>query len=66
LSAQERKRIEDAHSSGRVPDCPGCDVPLDRQVVEPLEGVSYVRHRVVLVCPSCGSHAALDQPRDRP
>jgi len=61
FSAEEKGRIEDAHRSGEPLMCPRCDVRLDERRVPPSQLVSYVRRRLVVVCPSCRAHLVLDQ-----
>ena len=61
FSAKERRRIEDAHRSREPLLCPTCQVRLDERSVPPSRVVSYVRRRLVVVCPSCGAHLVLDQ-----
>ena len=61
FSAEEKRRIEDAHRSGEPLLCPTCHVRLDERSVPPSKLVSYVRRRLVVVCPSCRAHLVLDQ-----
>ena len=47
--------------SGRSPSCPECAAPLDERAVPPRGDVSYVRDRILLVCPSCHRTAVIDR-----
>ena len=62
FTARERDGILDEYRQGRPLTCPACDVPLDQRTVPPSSLVSYVRDRLVVLCPKCGAHAALDRP----
>lgn len=61
FSAEEKRRVEDAHRLGEPLTCPRCQVRLDERSVPPSELVSYVRRRLVVVCSSCRAHLALDR-----
>lgn len=58
--------LEAAQGAGRPLLCPRCATPLDARPVHPPETVSYVRSRLVVVCPGCRGHGALDLPRRGP
>jgi uncharacterized protein with PIN domain len=45
--------------------CPACGGPISRNDVEPAHRVSYVRHRVWLICADCRRSAAVDVLADR-
>lgn len=59
-TAAERRTLEMALREGRAPRCPHCDVTLSAQPVERSPEVSYVRHRVWVLCPQCRRTAGLD------
>lgn len=61
-TAAERRGLEAALRDGRPLRCPQCDVTLSAQPVEKTPEVSYVRHRVWVLCPSCRRTASLDLP----
>lgn len=60
--AAERRALEAALREGRPLRCPECDVPLSAQRVDRSPEVSYVRHRVWVLCPQCRRTASLDRP----
>lgn len=60
FSAAERRRLAEAVAEGREPPCPACGGKLDRREVTPPATVSYVRHRIWLLCPTCRRSAAVD------
>jgi uncharacterized protein with PIN domain len=60
-AAAERRALEEALRAGASLRCPVCDVPLDVQDVDPPVEVSYVRHRVWVLCPQCRRTASLDR-----
>ncbi len=62
---QQTRALARALHAGEPLTCPECAVPLDRRPVPPRPDVSYVRDRVVVVCPSCHAAAVLDW-RERP
>jgi hypothetical protein len=51
-------------SEGEKPVCPECATPLAPQPVPPRPDVSYVRDRVLLVCPDCRRSAPVER-KDR-
>jgi hypothetical protein len=59
-TAEERKRLESALAADRMPDCPACGSRVTARRVEPPRAVSYVRHRVLVLCPACRRRAAID------
>jgi uncharacterized protein with PIN domain len=61
-TAVERRALEDALRDGIPLRCPHCDVQLSAQPVDRSPDVSYVRHRVWVLCPSCRRTASLDRP----
>ncbi len=65
FSAVEQERIEFVYRTGEPLMCPACDVSLDERTVPPSSFVSYVRHRLLVVCPSCQGHHVLDRRKPR-
>jgi hypothetical protein len=63
FTAEDRRRLVAGLRAGREPSCPACGADLKRSPVQRPDGVSYVRHRVWLVCPACKRSAAVDVPR---
>jgi hypothetical protein len=61
--AETRRKLQAALHRGGELDCPACGARLVRQRVEPGDAVSYVRRRVLLICPSCRRTASLDGKR---
>lgn len=43
------------------PPCPRCGTPLERRNVPPRPEVSYVRHRIWLLCAGCGAEGVLER-----
>jgi hypothetical protein len=70
FTVDQRRVLADALADGRTPDCPSCGGPVVVRPVEPPSTVSYVRHRVLVLCAACHRSAAVDVPaadaRDRP
>lgn len=62
FTAAERHALENALRQNRPLRCPHCAVELSRQTVERPHAVSYVRHRLWVLCPHCRRTAALDAP----
>jgi ribosomal protein L37AE/L43A len=60
-SADQRRALAQAVRAGDTPECPECGTPVAVRPVERPNGVSYVRHRVWLLCPSCKRTAAVDR-----
>ena len=60
-SAAERRALETALREDRPLLCPYCEVELSRQEVERSPEVSYVRHRVWVLCPGCRRTASIDR-----
>ena len=56
----ERRVLEAAVASGGSVDCPRCGCVMDARPVDPGPAVSYVRHRVLLVCTGCHRAASVD------
>jgi uncharacterized protein with PIN domain len=61
-TAAERHAMEAALRDGLPLRCPHCDVALSAQTVDRSPEVSYVRHRIWVLCPQCRRTASLDQP----
>jgi uncharacterized protein with PIN domain len=59
-TAAERRALEAALRDGRSLHCPYCAVTLSAQTVDRSPEVSYVRHRVWVLCPQCRRTASLD------
>lgn len=59
----QRRLLEDALERGADLTCPVCGIPLAVQPVAPPAQVSYVRHRVLAICPECRRSAGLDVKR---
>ncbi len=64
FTAVERERLRAAWAAGLAPECPRCAVKLDAQDVRPHPAVSYVRHRRLVICPSCGGHGVVDRSEE--
>ncbi len=64
FTADERERLRAAWAAGLAPECPRCAVKLDAQDVRPHPAVAYVRHRRLLICPSCGGHGVVDRSEE--
>ena len=62
FTPEERRALEAALGRGER-GCPRCGGALDTQDVPPRREVSYVRHRVWLVCGACGGTAVVDRKR---
>lgn len=61
FSPEEKEVLRRAHRSGVGLICPSCDVTLDRSHVPPNPCTPYVRHRLMVTCPSCHGHLVLDR-----
>jgi hypothetical protein len=61
--AAVRRDLERALHDGQELACPGCQAPLARHPVPAPAAVSYVRHRLLVICPRCHRSATLDLPR---
>jgi uncharacterized protein with PIN domain len=61
FTAPERRDLEAALRDDRPLRCPHCDIELSAQSVDRSPEVSYVRHRIWVVCPACRRTASLDQ-----
>lgn len=59
-TAAERHQLESALASGEELACPACGGAVQRQPVVPPTTVSYVRHRVWLLCQVCRRSGAVD------
>ena len=58
---EERRSLEDALKRGAALTCPACGARVNAQPVPAPPAVSYVRHRVWIVCPECKRSAAVDR-----
>jgi hypothetical protein len=56
----ERRALEAAVASGSSVSCPRCGSVMDARPVDPGPAISYVRHRVLLVCTGCHRAASVD------
>ena len=65
FNAAERRALEVALHAREPLRCPHCDVELNAQAVDRSPEVSYVRHRVWVLCPVCRRTASLDQAPGR-
>jgi hypothetical protein len=63
FDSTERKDIVAAIAAGEEPNCPVCGKALASRPVE-HPNVSYVRHRVLLICPGCHRSGGFDLPPD--
>jgi hypothetical protein len=63
FNAAARHALEDALRAGQPLLCPECNIVLNRQDVAQTKEVSYVRHRVWLLCPQCRRSASVDVKR---
>ena len=63
-SQAERRILETELAKGVDPRCPACGGQVSVQHVPAPPGVSYVRHRVWLLCLACKRTAALDMRRN--
>lgn len=61
--AAARRQLEQALKAGHPLRCPVCDEELSVRDVGAQRDVSYVRHRVFVLCPGCRRSGALDRPR---
>ena len=60
LTASEEAALRGKLRTGGMPDCPRCGIRLQATPVPPRSDISYVRHRVLLACDSCGLKVSLD------
>lgn len=58
--AEERRILEALKASG-TPPCPRCGGALETTDVPPREDVSYVRHRIWLLCGQCRRSLLVDR-----
>ncbi|TVP76114.1 MAG: hypothetical protein EA352_06540 [Gemmatimonadales bacterium] len=63
-SREELAAIRAAFQTEAPVNCPRCLVELESNPVPRPTAVSYVRHRLWLLCPGCGRSAVVDRPRD--
>ena len=63
FTREERHRLEEGLRGADLPACPACGGRLTKQEVPPPPGVSYVRHRVLILCLNCRRSAAVDAQR---
>ena len=57
----ETRALEVEARDGSATKCPHCAIPMDQQAVPPRQDVSYVRDRILLVCPECRRTHVLDR-----
>jgi transcription elongation factor Elf1 len=56
----QRRVITRALAREQKIDCPACGAQVTVTPVTPGRQVSYVRHRMMVVCPGCRRSAAVD------
>jgi hypothetical protein len=61
FTTEEKRVIEDAQRRGEPLLCPSCAVALDSRPVPTPSHVAYVRRRLVVTCPKCHGHLAIDR-----
>jgi transcription elongation factor Elf1 len=61
FSQEEQRALEETERLGEPFLCPRCGIELDARSVPRPPAVAYVRHRLLLTCSRCGSHAAIDR-----
>jgi hypothetical protein len=61
FTAAERRALEAALGAGEPLHCPACNAAVMQQPVQAPPGVSYVRHRVLLVCTGCRRSGAIER-----
>ena len=66
LSREEERMLLETLEAGETLRCPRSGIRLTCQEIEPRADISYVRHRIVIVCGGCGVHGALDLPPPAP
>jgi hypothetical protein len=59
-TAEQRRAIAALLEQEAAAVCPACGATLTQQAVQPSPGVSYVRHRVWVLCPGCRRSASVD------
>jgi hypothetical protein len=62
FTVEERRRIAEAAAGPGPIRCPVCGIELSVNDVPPSRQVSYVRHRLWVICPGCHRSAAVDAP----
>jgi hypothetical protein len=60
---EERHTLERALASGAPLTCPACHAAVSAQPVPTPPDVSYVRHRVWVICPQCKRSASIDSDK---
>lgn len=60
FTAAERRTLEAALRAGEPLHCPACNAAVTQHPVQAPPGVSYVRHRVLLVCAGCRRSGAVE------
>ncbi len=61
-SPAERRVLADAVRCGERPICPACGAAVAQHPVGAKPELPYVRHRILLICPSCKRSVAVDTP----
>lgn len=64
--AAQRRTLAATLSEGNRPRCPACGGRMIVQAVQPRREVSYVRHRMWVLCLDCRRTAAVDITADGP
>ena len=65
FTAEERRVLAAALAGDEPLECPACGGGLSRREVSRPPEVSYVRHRVWLLCTGCGRSGAIDLPPEQ-
>jgi uncharacterized protein with PIN domain len=60
FTPDQRRALERLAAADGPLRCPACGGPLTRNPVGPTDRVSYVRHRVWLICTACRRSASVD------
>jgi hypothetical protein len=60
FDAAARRRIEETLRRGDDLRCPDCDTLLVGRRLDAPPGVSYVRHRILIICPACHRSGGFD------
>jgi transposase-like protein len=63
-TALELQRIKEEFATGKMPDCPRCNVGMTRREIGGGSfGLGYARQRDWLICPKCRRSAIFDVHR---
>ena len=63
FTTTEESRIRAAVRAGADVPCPRCGCLMEPHDIPPIDDVSYVRHRLWLLCVGCRRGIVLDRPR---